>query len=123
MVLTASQIKQALKAPKFLLPDTIRELKDEGEYGPACAGMLQSLCGERCGICQGIGHNAKRCPVLKAMDAMTKESKILKKVWGTYKGKKKNGGKQGFIAKASAVSLQNSVLLSKANLSTKMVRK
>ena len=57
------------------------------------------------------------------MDAMTKESKILKKVWGTYKGTKKNKGRQGFIAKASEVSLSNSVMFSKANLSTKMVKK
>ena len=123
MVETKESIAIKVAHPIFLLPGMLEELKNEGEYGPALSGMLASLCGERCGVCQGVGHNAKRCPILKAMDSMTKESKTLKKMWGFFKGTRKNGGKQAFIARASEISLKNSIAFSKANLATKLIAK
>ena len=85
--------KEEAKAPKYLLPSVITELAGSGDIGITLSGMLRSLACERCGICQGVGHNAKGCPVIKQMNKMTKESRVLKKVWGTYKGTKRSGGR------------------------------
>lgn len=77
-----NHIKQQLK-------EHSSEHADHKTQVEALGAMVDGLSVKKCQFCGGWGHYAPACATKKTMDASVKGIPIMKAVWGTIKGVRK----------------------------------
>jgi len=99
----------------------LRESNNEDEQ--MIGKMIYNRLAEECLMCAGLGHHIGKCPLIKEINKSLKHDKIGRKVWGDYKSKFKQNGKQKCIKETSALFKRQYEKDALSNLKSRRVKK